>query len=602
MSYYTYEGDSLVLVNDPPNAVYVPRDVNGDGNIRYYILDSAGRMVGSTLTAPPSGTRMAPASAMNENGQIDVSQIPSLAGKSVTTPQMADIQNSLAQGGIYNSPDGRYSIIGGGDANTPGLPSAFAGAPRILISGGGSADGVVPPEIAAAFSMAPQGEQQRFAQQKATYEAGEGKAPTFGDAALAAAGSYFGGQALGGMLGGGEALGGATYLGGDAMSASGIGAGGVTGAEMAGVGGAYPYGRGPTGTGVGTGNPNMFAGEVTSGSLGTGAVNNLGTSLDISGGLDAPGGFYSTPVEIQPGFDPSNIAGQATYGESMSSALRNPFGLGAAGTGLAAQLSGTAGEAIGAGAASGIIPQLMAATGLSASQLAGLGAAGISSLTSLYGASQIGKAATTAANIGSGAADRATQLQREQYDQTRADLAPYRTAGTNALARLTAGTAPGGEFTKSFGMSDFEQDPGYGFRMSEGLKALDRTAAARGNLLSGSTLKGAQRYGADLGSQEYERAFARAQTNRNNILNPLQSLAGVGQTSTNQGIAAGQNFATNVGNLGMNAAGNQANAGLTAAQANQSAYGNVGNAFANYLAPNPMNTFFQNQLNRQLPG
>ena len=250
-----------------------------------------------------------------------------------------------------------------------------------------------------------------------------------------------------------------------------------------------------------------------------------------------------------------------------------------------------------AGTASGLgmLQKLMAATGLSEKQLMGLGAAGISSLTSLYGASQIGKAATTAANIGSGAADRATQLQREQYDQTRADLAPYRTAGTNALARLTAGTAPGGEFTKSFGMSDFEQDPGYGFRMSEGLKALDRTAAARGNLLSGSTLKGAQRYGQDLGSQEYERAFARAQTNRNNILGPIQSLAGVGQTSTNQGITAGNNYATNVGNLGMSAAGDQANAGLAAAQANRSAYGTIGNAFSNYLNPNPMNEFFQNQ-------
>lgn len=420
-------------------------------------------------------------------------------------PQIADIQNALADGGIWNSPDGRYSIIGGGDANTPGLPSAFAGAPRVLISGGGSADGVVPPEIAAAFPMAPQGEQQRFAQQKATYEAGEGKAPTFGDAALAAVGSYFGGQALGGMLGGGQALGGATYLGGDAMAASGIGAGGITGAEMAGAAG---VGAGATGAGVG-----------------------------------------------------------------------------AAGAG--------------AGAASGIIPQLMAATGLSASQLAGLGAAGISSLTSLYGASQIGKAATTAANIGAGAADRATALQQSQYDQTRADLAPYRTAGTNALAQLTAGTAPGGQFNKSFGMSDFEQDPGYGFRMSEGLKALDRTAAARGNLLSGATLKGAQRYGQDLGSQEYQNAFNRYQTNRSNVLNPLQSLAGVGQTSTNQGITAGNTYATNVGNLGMNAAGTQANAGLTAAQANQSAYGNVGNAFANYLAPNPMNEFFQNQLNRR---
>ena len=125
MSYYTYEGDSLVLANDPPNAVYVPRD-DGYGNFRYYILDSAGRMVGSTLTAPPAGTRVAPASAMNENGQIDILQIPEIAGRSTTTPQMADIQNSLAQGGIYNSPDGKYSIIGGGDANTPSAARSFA--------------------------------------------------------------------------------------------------------------------------------------------------------------------------------------------------------------------------------------------------------------------------------------------------------------------------------------------------------------------------------------------------------------------------------------------------------------------------------------------
>ena len=144
-------------------------------------------------------------------------------------------------------------------------------------------------------------------------------------------------------------------------------------------------------------------------------------------------------------------------------------------------------------------------------------------------------------------------------------------------------------------MSDFEQDPGYGFRMSEGLKALDRTAAARGNLLSGATLKGAQRYGQDLGSQEYQNAFNRYQTNRSNLLNPIQSLAGVGQTSTTQGITAGNNYATNVGNLGMNAAGDQANAGLAAAQANRSAYGTIGNAFSNYLNPNPMNEFFQNQ-------
>ena len=283
--YYTYEGDSLVLVNDPPDAVYVPRDANGDGNIRYYILDSAGRMVGSTLTPPPSGTRVAPASAMGENGQIDVSQIPPIAGKSVVTSQIADIQNSLAQGGIYNSPDGKYSIIGGGDANTPGLPSAFAGKPRILISGGGSANGVVPPEIASAFSMAPQGEQQHFAQQKAVYEAGEGVAPTFMDAVLAAGSAYVGGSGMlsnlfgGGMLG--NALSGATIStvnGGNpiAGAAGGAAAGALFGGNPAGTGGGYDLG-----------------GDLGSSPRGGGTF-----TRDISGGLDAPGGFTPNAPEI----------------------------------------------------------------------------------------------------------------------------------------------------------------------------------------------------------------------------------------------------------------------------------------------------------------
>ena len=350
----------------------------------------------------------------------------------------------------------------------------------------------------------------------------------------------------------------------------------------------------------GAGGENALSAQEFAANAGVGANPTIPSYMQPSAGGVADTGFGANTGDNMDNFDPVEV----NLGEYQSF----PATGGASGGGydmvdvMGGTESAMANSPAGTASGLGMLQKLMAATGLSEKQLMGLGAAGISSLTSLYGASQIGKAATNAANIGSGAADRATQLQREQYDQTRADLAPYRAAGTNALAQLTAGTAPGGQFTKQFGMSDFEQDPGYGFRMSEGLKALDRTAAARGNLLSGATLKGAQRYGQDLGSQEYQNAFNRYQTNRSNLLNPIQSLAGVGQTSTTQGITAGNNYATNVGNLGMNAAGNQANAGLTAAQANQSAYGNVGNAFANYLAPNPMNTFFQNQLNRQLPG
>ena len=340
------------------------------------------------------------------------------------------------------------------------------------------------------------------------------------------------------------------------------------------------------------------ANSLSQGDLIGAGTNALGAYGGFSGGYN-PGAGGEGALSAQE--FAANAGPAYTGGNNMIDGMGGyNFGAGGEGALSAGEFAANAGVGAPGASGQGLLQQLMSATGLSEKQLTGLGSAAISSLASLYGANRIGKAASTAANIGTGAADRASQLQQNQYDQTRADLAPYRMAGTNALAQLTAGTAPGGQFTKSFGMSDFQQDPGYGFRMSEGLKALDRTAAARGNLLSGSTLKGAQRYGQDLGSQEYQNAFNRYQTNRSNILNPLQSLAGVGQTSTNQGISAGQNFATNVGNLGMGAASNQADAGLAAARANQSAYGAIGNAFSNYLSPNPMNTFFQNQLNKNL--
>ena len=98
-----------------------------------------------------------------------------------------------------------------------------------------------------------------------------------------------------------------------------------------------------------------------------------------------------------------------------------------------------------------------------------------------------------------------------------------------------------GKYARDFGMQDFQQDPGYAFRMSEGLKALDRQAAARGGLISGAALKGAQRYGQEAASQEFTNAFNRYQTNRANQLQPLESLMGTSQTAANTlGQAAGK--------------------------------------------------------------
>ena len=142
--------------------------------------------------------------------------------------------------------------------------------------------------------------------------------------------------------------------------------------------------------------------------------------------------------------------------------------------------------------------------------------------SSLIGANAANKASSTQA----AAADQATQLQREMFNKQVELQEPWRQAGVNALTKLQSGDVMG------------SMDPSYSFRFQEGLKALDRQAAARGGLISGGALKAAQRYGQDVASTEFGNAY-----------NRLAGLAGVGQTATNTlGSAAGQ-FGANAGNL-----------------------------------------------------
>jgi hypothetical protein len=149
-----------------------------------------------------------------------------------------------------------------------------------------------------------------------------------------------------------------------------------------------------------------------------------------------------------------------------------------------------------------------------------------------------------------------------------------------------------GKYTKDFGMSDFEADPGYAFRMAEGLKALDRQAAARGGLISGSALKASQRYGQDMASQEYGNAFNRYQVNRSNQLNPLMAISGYGQQATNQLGQYGSQFAQSGANTMANSANAQATGLYNAGEARASGYMGQSNALAGALS-NAGNMFGQ---------
>ena len=206
-----------------------------------------------------------------------------------------------------------------------------------------------------------------------------------------------------------------------------------------------------------------------------------------------------------------------------------------------------------------------------------------------YSASRSSSAASQAADTQAAAAEEGMAAQERMFQKQIELQEPWRKAGEAALNKLIPLTD-----YKKFDMTQFQADPGYAFRLSEGQKALERSAAARGGLLSGGTGKALTRYGQEMGSQEFQNAFNRYQTERAAQLQPLQSLAGVGQTSANTLTSA-------AGTMGQNIS-----EGLASA-ANARASGYVGGANAINQAVgqgiNLYGLYNQNQLyNRMLPG
>lgn len=186
-----------------------------------------------------------------------------------------------------------------------------------------------------------------------------------------------------------------------------------------------------------------------------------------------------------------------------------------------------------------------------------------------------GIAAGEAADAQSDAANAASATQWRMYEQSRADQAPWLKAGEGGLNELAGMLRiPGYKVS-----TDWQKDPGYEFQRDEGQKAIDRSYAARGNLLSGAALKAASRYNQDYASGAY-----------NQRLNRLASIAGVGQT------AAGTNSA-NAMQTGRDVAENQIGAG----NARASGYMGMSNALTGAVGTG-INLYQGNQLMNYLKG
>lgn len=191
--------------------------------------------------------------------------------------------------------------------------------------------------------------------------------------------------------------------------------------------------------------------------------------------------------------------------------------------------------------------------------------------------------AQSAAQTSANAAESATQAQLQMFNTTQADYAPQVQLGQGAANMLggiygiggvsgVPGSSAPTSGSPSPNYAAFYNSPGYQFSLSQGQAAINKQAAASGNLYSSGTLAAQNNYAQGVASTQY-----------NNYINQLTTMAGLGNTaSAGVGAAAtatGQGVASSLQN-----AGNASAAGiLGSSNAFSNALGSVSNGIGNTL-------------------
>lgn len=187
----------------------------------------------------------------------------------------------------------------------------------------------------------------------------------------------------------------------------------------------------------------------------------------------------------------------------------------------------------------------------------------------LAGAVIGGVATNNAAHTQANAANNATQLNQQIYQQNQQNLRPYMTMGTGAGQTLSSMLAPGGQLTRSFTGADYlaNKDPGYQFQLQQGQQALQGSQAAGNGVLTGTALKDLMAFNQNYAATGYQNAFNRWQSQNTNVYNRLMGMSQLGE-----------NAAAGAGNTGATIGANMANSMIGAG--NASAAGQIGTANA----------------------
>ena len=235
------------------------------------------------------------------------------------------------------------------------------------------------------------------------------------------------------------------------------------------------------------------------------------------------------------------------------------------------------------------------------------------------------QAAQEAARMAQTAGNTSLTQAGEQSGQDRSALTPWTQTGGAAgdiigqllgLGRLrSSGDANGTMYldpsnwqqNQRDAISRFQTDPGYQFRLQQGVNALSNSAAARGGTFSGAQAKALSDYGQNTGSAEYANWFNRlagasgqglvaqnaANTASNQIMNTGINNAFQGGVQGAADLLGGANNAAGYGVAGNNAmasgllgGGNSLASGLMNAFAGPGTGSIFGGGASNFIPPN----------------
>ena len=243
--------------------------------------------------------------------------------------------------------------------------------------------------------------------------------------------------------------------------------------------------------------------------------------------------------------------------------------------------------------------------------IAGVGLAGsvTSGVLGYEGQQGIASASQSAQQLQAQEAQNSLNFQQQEWQTQQANEAPFLKAGQTAIGDLSSLTAPGGSlsqpWTGTFNAptaAQAEATPGFQFTLQQGQNAIQNSAAAQGNLLSGGTEAALDQYSQGLASTNYQQSFNNAltqygtayntfQNNQANQFNRLASIAGLGQTTAGQLGTQGQAAAGNTANINLTAGAQQGQDLMNQASATASGYNAIGNSLnsaGNYASLLPL--------------